>query len=76
MIGLPREWHGGTLPPGTPAPRAEAMVATCKDCGRTVEAMLHTEMGSSELNPEDCPNCGGELTEVEYNDEEEGFTHD
>ena len=41
-----------------------------------VEAMLHTELGSSELNPEDCPNCGGELTEVEYNDEEEGFTHD
>lgn len=48
-------WH---YPPGTPGPRTTPYSLTCGSCGKQVDAVLHEELGTSSLDPEECPACG------------------
>lgn len=69
--GLPREWHGGTLPPGTPAPRSSPREATCSNCSVTSRVTLHEELGAADIVPEECPECGepwAEDVELDYDE--------
>jgi hypothetical protein len=54
--GLPREWHGGSLPPGTPAPYSTSVIVTCP-CGEQARVTKHHEMGAVDITPEECPEC-------------------
>lgn len=54
---MPREWHGGTLPPGTPAPYSESVIVTCENCHEQVRVTKHHELGAVDLVPEECPEC-------------------
>jgi hypothetical protein len=55
---MPSEWHGGWLPPGTPAPYSEPMEVTCRACETDVQVTLHHELGAVDIVPEECPACG------------------
>lgn len=56
--GLPPEWHGGVYPPGTPRPTSEAMDVTCPSCKADVGVTRTTELGTTYIDPEECPACG------------------
>jgi hypothetical protein len=58
---------GWDYPPGMPGPRKEEVDVRCrnKDCpGLTDEdyfvfpAILTTDLGAGDLDPEECPECG------------------
>jgi predicted RNA-binding Zn-ribbon protein involved in translation (DUF1610 family) len=55
---MPREWHGGVYPPGTPRPYSTAVLLTCPECGEVTRATEHHELGAVDLSPEECPKCG------------------
>lgn len=58
MADLPPGWHGGVYPHGTPPPRSDWIVLVCNGCGSHVKATRYSELGTSDVEPEECPDCG------------------
>lgn len=55
---LPVGWHGGVYPHGTPSPSSDWIVITCGKCGEQTKATRYSELGTSDVEPEECPSCG------------------
>lgn len=69
---LPREWHGGWYPPGTPGPRRttvelRCLNPSCDAAGDYVEVDAITELGTTYLANDDesrCQECGQEMRQT------------
>lgn len=48
-------WH---YPPGTPGPESRAVEITCPNCETVQHATIYSELGATELIPDECPGCG------------------
>lgn len=77
MNGLPHEWHGGWLPPGTPAPCRDSTEVQCEnpDCPSyhvPVELWGTSELGTFCLDDEEaqtCPDCDEQMQPISKGNE-------
>jgi rRNA maturation protein Nop10 len=48
-------WH---YPPGTPGPRSEPRTFKCAECDNVYDGQIIYDLGTADLVPESCPECG------------------